>query len=338
MTKTFNAFAPSNIAFIKYWGKREPAMQWPTNDSLSMTLSSTGTNTSCKRIDGHIDEITWSGQKLEAQDKRFIKAVKHLHYLRENFGVAGALSVSTSNTFPTGAGIASSASGFAALTIAALACWTDTSDWDALVKKIGLQRLAHAARMGSGSACRSVLGGLVQWQAGASPLEQSVTNLQTIAPLELADSIVLVDAGEKTHSSTEGHSYATSSPMFGLRLAGLPERIAAMHKALIHQDLPTFGNLLEQEALEMHSIMMTATPAIHYVRAEAWDLLATLRKWRQETGCNAYFTLDAGSNPHIISPVAEQKNIVAFLQSQYPKYTVLIDKIGNAPKLSSMEG
>jgi diphosphomevalonate decarboxylase len=107
---------------------------------------------------------------------------------------------------------------------------------------------------------------------------------------------------------------------------------------LINQDLPTFGNLLEQEALEMHSIMMTATPAIHYVRPEAWELLATMRKWRQETGCHAYFTLDAGSNPHIISPLSEQKNVVTFLQSQYPKYTVLIDKIGNAPKLSCVEG
>jgi diphosphomevalonate decarboxylase len=331
----YTAVVPSNIAFIKYWGKRPGALQWPTNDSISMTLSGIHTTTAAQVLDrGGIDILRWDGGLLADCDPRYRKFAKHLHMLKQETGFEGVLDVSTANSFPTGAGIASSASGFGALTVASLAAMHRMSGWDELTAAFGTQRLAHWARLGSGSACRSLFGGYVRWHAGDQPDRQSCEQIAPADFLELSDIVVICDAKEKAHSSSDGHQLAWTSPLFKLRLAGLPERLDLMENAIRSRDFERMGELLETEALEMHSIMMTSQPSLHYGNAQTWEILGHLRHLRLSKQLQAYFTLDAGPNPHIICRSTEQKMVVEAIRKQYPELTIIVDKIGSGVRLT----
>jgi diphosphomevalonate decarboxylase len=335
MNKTYTAVAPSNIAWIKYWGKRPDAKQWPTNDSISMTLSDIATTTSATVSSGaEYDRLTWAGAVLADCDPRYRRFAQFLTYLKQESGFRGALQVETSNSFPTGAGIASSASGFAALSIAALAAMHKIDSMDELISSIGLQRLAHFARIGSGSACRSLLGGIVHWQSGDSPTDQKITQIAKPEDWSLCDVVMVVEGAEKQTGSSDGHQAAWSSPIFELRLAGLAARLERLKSAIAERDFHEIGIILEEEAIEMHSVMMTSVPPIFYANTRTWQILSWLRKWRSESGVQAYFTLDAGPNPHLICRQTDQKVLVDAISMQYPEIHTIIDNIGAGVKLS----
>ena len=173
--KVFVAEAPSNIAFLKYWGKDDAKAQWPSNDSLSMTLSHCRTRTqSVLRKDFTDFLISFDGQILKDGSKKD-KIQRYLSFLKDKFHFEGFLEVETENNFPTGSGVASSASGFAALTISSLAAWTGSQTFEDLNEKgFSLEKLAYLSRLGSGSSCRSFFGGYVVWEKGKSPENQEV--------------------------------------------------------------------------------------------------------------------------------------------------------------------
>lgn len=326
----YKAIVPSNIAFLKYWGKSDEKAQWPANDSLSMTLSDLNTTTSCQLA--AVDSIAINGEDIAEHSSH--KAWRHLQYLREHFERSEPLKIRSHNSFPTGCGIASSASGLGAFTTAVLACWFKAESLSELEQHdISLEQLAHLARLGSGSACRSFYGGYVEWLRNDSPEEQSVKQSFKKDHWSLSDAIALFSKTEKTVGSTEAHRAAPHSLLFKPRLAILPERKRRMLAAINNRDLSVLGPLLEEEALEMHAVIMTAQPATHYLTEKSCEFLAWLRKARRDQGCPVYFTIDAGPNIHLIYETKNHDKVAEFLAQQPYTNDFLWDKVGHGVQL-----
>ena len=331
----YSASAPSNIALVKYWGKRDPANQWPTNDSISLTLKNARSLTQARVMSRGEDSISF----LDHVDKKIIdtngnsqlKPLKHLEYLREKLGFTAHLAITTENTFPTGCGIASSASGMAALTIAALAAWTDSHNLEQLKSRgFSLEKLASLARMGSGSACRSLHGGIVHWQAGDRHENQTVSQL---GDWNLSDLIAIADPKAKGTSSSQGHELAWSSPLFKLRLAAINERIAKVKQAIHGKNFELLGQLIEEDALEMHAIMMTSSPSLRYLQPKSLEIAEWVRNLRSNELIPVYFTIDAGPNIHMICEKQHEQSVRdKFLNAFSCK--LINDTMGTGPTLS----
>jgi diphosphomevalonate decarboxylase len=332
--KIYRAKAPSNIALIKYWGKRDAAKQWPANDSLSMTLSGCLSTTTVRVTDSAEHTFSFEGGTLCPNTQ---KPLRHLERLAREFGFTQKLGVNTSNSFPTGTGIASSASGLSALTLAALAAWSESASMAELTEKFGIQRLATFSRLGSGSACRSLQGGFVKWLAGKSPDEQSVEQIASADHWKLHDVIVIFSDQPKQVGSTEAHDWAWDSPLFELRLAGLAEKTRLAQKAIEERDLKTLGPIIEAEALEMHSVMMTSDQPVNYLTEKSVRFMSWLRKLRFRESLEAYFTLDAGPNVHLLCEPETLPFLQHRLQRDWGQTMVIIDQIGRGPVIDTIQ-
>lgn len=283
------AVAPANIAFIKFWGKKNENLRLPANGSISMNLSGVSTRTSVEfskdliadyvEIDGSVSE----GKELE-------RVVKHLDLIRSEAGLDLRAKVVSKNNFPKGTGIASSASGFAALTKAAS---------KALNLKLSEKKLSILARMGSGSACRSIPDGFVEWKEGSSSVNSYAYSIYAPDYWDLRDVIALVGDVSKKVSSTEGHTRVESSPFFKARLQNINYKIKEIKKALKTKDFTKFGEIIEEEAINMHAVMMTSRPPLFYWTPKTFEIIQAVRDWRDE-GLKAYYTIDAGANVHVI--------------------------------------
>jgi diphosphomevalonate decarboxylase len=290
MDKKATASAGANIAFIKYWGQRDAELRIPLNNSISMTLDAASTITTVQfHSESGRDELTLNGQAAP-EDGR-VRAARHLDVIRDLAGISLKARVESRNNFPTGAGIASSASGFAALTAAAC-------------KAAGLNRsmdeLSRMARLGSGSACRSIFGGFVEWEAGSTHADSFAGPIAPPDHWELADVIAVVSEEQKGVSSAAGQKLAQTSPFMEARLQVVNRSLPEMRRAIKEKNLRALGEIIEAEALSMHAVMMTSTPSLIYWNDGTVALLQAIRKWR-EAGLPAYFTIDAGPNVHIIT-------------------------------------
>jgi diphosphomevalonate decarboxylase len=327
------AVVPSNIAFIKYWGKRDEISQWPANDSLSMTLSAAHTVTEARLSDGPCDQLVRNGT-LVSPDGKDDKALRHISLLRERLGFKSPLAISTRNTFPADCGIASSASGLGALTLAAVAAWTGAESLEHLVDLgFPIQRLAHLARLGSGSACRSLLGGYVEWRSGAHSDDQSIKAVASPEDFPLSDVIVLLSKAAKPVSSTAAHRHAWTSPLFAPRLAGLSKRHNEVRQAIAARDIERLGDAIEAEALEMHAVMMSSTPPAFYMTSETSRLLAWVRDERSRGGLEAWFTVDAGPNVHLICRPQVAQEVAHRIMHDFGAPELLVDQVGHGPRL-----
>lgn len=334
MTEIYRVGAPSNIAFLKYWGKKDPLLQWPANDSLSMSLNQLASRTSAFVHDADDHSFQFQGEALPRSHASFSKVYKHLDSLATHYGFSEKLSISSGNSFPTGAGIASSASGLAALTLAAMACWTHSGSFAELeAKGYSREHLAHLARLGSGSAGRSLFGGYVQWQAGSHADKQRILPLYPADHWPLHDTVLLFSHSEKSKSSTAAHADAWTSLLFRPRIAGAPERMQAMLKALHARQISELGPLLETEALDMHAVMLTARPPQYYLTEESVACLAAFRRARQEGRFEAYFTIDAGPNIHVIHEASASSALNGWLAESFPTLQLLHDRVGEGPWL-----
>ncbi len=287
------AQAKSNIAFIKYWGNRDARLRMPLNDSLSMDLDALITETTVQ-FDDALNEDQIIVGEIEVTEARRTRVVEQLDRIRAEAKAQSKARVMSRNNFPTGAGLASSASAFAALTLAGT---------HAAGLELSERALSVLARQGSGSAARSIPSGFVEWLAATgttSTSEQSFA--RSIAPpdfWDLHDVVVVVSQEEKQVGSTDGHQAAPSSPFFAERLNRLPERFHRARRALLARDLKALGTIIEIEAVELHFIAMTSRPPIFYWMPEMVRVIESARAWR-EGGLPVYFTLDAGPNVHLI--------------------------------------
>ena len=294
------ANAGANIAFIKYWGVRDPEFNIPLNDSVSMTLDAARTTTEVEfspRLDA--DELTINGQPASPAARARVS--RHLDLLRERAGVPWRARVDSWNTFPMGAGLASSAAAFAALTAAAAA---------ALGLRLSERELSRLARRGSGSAARSIYGGYVWWHAGHDDASSFAEPLAPPEHWNLRDIVAVVAEEEKAVSSAEGHRLAHTSPFLEARLAQVERLLARVRRAIQQRDLTLLGPCLEADALAMHFVMMSSTPPLFYWAPETVALIKAVHAWR-DGGLPVYFTIDAGPNVHLICEVADAERVIA---------------------------
>lgn len=303
MKKT--AKAPANIAFIKYWAKADAATRVPKNNSISMNLSDMYSictvefDASLKKNEVHfLDEETIKSQELarisDALDK-----------IRNIAGSVLFAKVVTKNNFPKATGIASSASGFAALTLAA-------------TKALGLnlteKELSLLARTFSGTACRSIPDGFVEWQKGTYENDSYALSLHPPEYWDIADVVAVVTSKMKKVSSTDGHALAPTSPFYELRLAGMDAKIANLKKHMRDKNFTSFGRIVEDEALNMHAICITSTPPLLYWQPETIRIMKNIALWRESGELESYFTIDAGSTVHVICRGTDAQKAKSYLE------------------------
>ncbi len=292
------AVAPSNIAFIKYWGRKDEVLRLPENGSISMNLSDLLTTTTVEfNKNFKEDEIIINGVKEKNEGNR---AIKHLDRIRKLAKISDRAKVVTKNNFPTGTGLSSSASGFAALTVAASV---------AAGLKFSEKELSILARQGSGSACRSIPDGFVEWLDGDTSDTSYGVSLYPHDYWDIVDVVAVVSKNKKDVSTTEGHKLAVSSPFFPLRLAKIKEKINLIKRYMKEKNFSAFGELVEGEALELHAIMLTSTPSLIYWLPGTLKVMHAVKRWRQE-GLPVYFTVNTGQDIHLICQKKDVEKIV----------------------------
>lgn len=309
------AVAPANIAFIKYWGKADDRLRLPLNSSISMNLSACTTTTTVEFSKDYTrDRIEWLDG--EFSEKETIRIVRHLDRLRERAKSNLKTRVMTKNSFPKSAGIASSASGFAALTVAATA---------ALGLQLSEKELNIFARLGSGSACRSIPDGFVEWAKGKNSATSYAYSLYPYTHWDLRDILAVVEASKKKVSSTEGMDEVKTSPFWGRRLRDIPDRIKRAKRALLEKDLKELGMVIEEDCINMHAVMMTQKPPLFYWNGATMEIIRAVGQWRSE-GIPVYFTIDAGPNVHLICEAKDEESIVRKARTLSSVEQVIINK------------
>ena len=340
----FEWSAPSNIALVKYWGKK--ANQIPANPSISFTLNNCKTITKLgfekkESTDGFSFDLLFKGQPKESFrpkiEKFFERVVAYLPFLKDYH-----FTIDTQNTFPHSSGIASSASGMAALAMNLMSVERLLNPQ--ITDAYFYQKASFLARLGSGSACRSVKGSVVVWGAHAEiegssdlfgvPFTGQVHDIFN----DYQDTILLVDKGEKQVSSTLGHDLMHNHPYAERRFAQAHDNLSALKAALVEGNLDAFIKITESEALTLHAMMMTSQPYFILMKPNTLEIINAIWKFRQETSVPVCFTLDAGANVHILYPENVSVKVLDFIKNELLGYCqnsqYICDKIGAGSELT----
>ncbi|MFQ5343551.1 MAG: diphosphomevalonate decarboxylase [Anaerolineae bacterium] len=294
--------APSNIAFVKYWGNADPRLNIPFNNSISMNLSAAWTRTTVEFDSAFTgDTLVIDGRPVNGAAR--IRVSRHLDRIRGLAGTESHARVVSENNFPMGTGIASSAAAFAALSLAGTA---------ALNIDLSEREMTELARLGSGSAARSIPDGYVELKAGGGHITSFAYSLQAPSHWDLRDIVVIVSREEKRVGSSQGHTAAETSPHFTTRLAELPARLKAVRQAIRDRDIQALGEAAEADAISLHVVAMTSRPPIYYWAPATVRLIHAVHEWRH-AGLPVYFTLDAGPNVHLICEAEYEHDVRARL-------------------------
>ena len=290
MNKYAVALAHPNIAFIKFWGLADEIRHIPSNGSISMNIGCLSTKTSVE-FDSALkkDALILNGEPISGG--ALARVGRFMDRIRQMAGQNLYAHIISENNFPIGAGLASSASGFAALALAGTA---------ALGLELSERELSVLARYGSGSACRSIPGGFVEWLVAPHTGE---TYAQSIAPPEhwdLVDCIAILSDAHKPVGSEEGMRRAGSSPLQEARVHDAERRLEVCRQAILKRDFKALAGVTELDSNMMHAVMMTSDPPLYYWQAGSLSIMRAVKAW-QEEGIEVTFTLDAGPNVHLIT-------------------------------------
>jgi diphosphomevalonate decarboxylase len=339
---SFEWSAPSNIALVKYWGKKE--RQIPANPSISFTLKNCKTITKLEVVKKSENndfsfELLFEGkpkedfkpkiQKFFERIEQFCPFLKEYHF-----------KIDTQNTFPHSSGIASSASGMAALAMNIMSL--EKAINPSISDDYFYAKASFLARLGSGSACRSIKGEVVVWGNHAeisgssdlfgvefSEIHQNFKNYQ--------DTILLVDKGEKQVSSTIGHDLMHNHPFAERRFTQAHENLSKIKAILSSGNVEEFIKIVESEALTLHAMMMTSMPYFILMKPNTLEIINKIWKFRNETQVPVCFTLDAGANVHVLYPENVKENVLQFIQNELIEYCqngqYICDEIGNGSQL-----
>jgi diphosphomevalonate decarboxylase len=319
---TATAQACANIAFIKYWGNRDNALRLPSNSSISMNLDGLHTRTTVSfQPSLPYDELIINGHEIRGAGSDRISYI--LEIIRGMTNIHERAEVISENNFPSGAGIASSAAAFAALALAGST---------AAGLSLSEAELSRLARRGSGSAARSIPSGFVEWQAGTGEEDSYAFSIAEPDHWDLVDCVAIVSASHKKTGSTEGHSIAPTSPLQAARVADAARRLEICRRAILERDFNTFASIVELDSDMMHAVMMTSTPALHYWKASSLEVMICVRQWRAE-GIPVCYTVDAGSNVHVICPETEANLIEQKLRQIEGVQNVLLARAGGPARL-----
>ncbi|MBP2478559.1 diphosphomevalonate decarboxylase [Crossiella equi] len=284
-----SAVAHANIALVKYWGKKDAELVIPRTSSLSMTLDAFYTTTTVSFLEREgEDEVTLDGAAVTGEPRRRVTAF--LDLVRARAGRTGKAVVDSVNAVPTGAGLASSSSGFAALALAASTACGLALDETAL---------SRLARRGSGSASRSVFGGFAQWNAGHDDTSSYAEPVPS-AGFDPVLVVALVNTGHKSVNSRDAMRHTVStSPLYQAWVDSSAEDLKEMREAVGRADLDAVGVIAERNALGMHATMLAARPAVRYLAPTTVSVLDTVLELRK-AGVSAYATMDAGPNVKVL--------------------------------------
>ncbi|OIQ17613.1 MAG: diphosphomevalonate decarboxylase [Flavobacterium sp. MedPE-SWcel] len=319
---SFEWSAPSNIALVKYWGKKEN--QIPANPSISFTLNN------CKTITKLIFEkkndnsnfsfdLLFEGKPKESFrpkiEKFFERIVAYIPFLKEYH-----FTIDTQNTFPHSSGIASSASGMAALAMNLMSLERLLNP--EMTDEYFFQKASFLARLGSGSACRSVKGNVVVW--GENKAIEGSSNLFGVPFTDevhdvfkdYQDTILLIDKGEKQVSSTVGHNLMHGHPYAEKRFEQAHDNLSKIKEALGNGDTASFIKIVESEALTLHAMMMTSMPYFILMKPNTLEVINKIWQFRQETNVPVCFTLDAGANVHVLYPKNNSAEVLEFIKNE----------------------
>lgn len=301
---------PSNIALIKYWGKYEK--QIPANPSISFTLNHCKTATEMQFVAGEKFEVTTFLAEREAPHfaekiEKYYKSIEvYLPWI-----LKGKYIIRTKNTFPHSSGIASSASGFGAIAKCLMELDAAFSSVDST--EFTLKKASFLARLGSGSACRSLYEGLVVWGEttvlkGSSDLFAKPYPATEVHPIfkDFKDWVLLIHEGEKSVSSTLGHALMNNHPYAKRRFQEAQDNFEILKQILKDGNLAEFITLVEHEALTLHALMMMSTPAFILMNPKTLEVINKIWEFRKETQLPLFFTLDAGANVHLLFPNGEK--------------------------------
>ncbi|MDB1552851.1 diphosphomevalonate decarboxylase [Latilactobacillus sakei] len=318
MGQSATARAHTNIALIKYWGKKDANLIIPQNSSLSLTLDHFYTDTTVTFSETLTrDQIIFNGQ--EADEQTQTKMSQFLDLIRQQAGRSAFASVETTNHVPNAAGLASSASGYAALAAAgSRAAGLDLNRRD----------LSRLARRGSGSATRSIYGGFVEWQRGtndqdsyAIPVQEEIDwDIQMIA-------IVLNDRQKRVASRAGMASVVATSPYYPSWVETAQADLPKMKDAIVKKDINLVGQLAEKSAMQMHATTLSAVPPFTYFEPETLQAIEVVERLRQQ-GVSCYYTMDAGPNVKVICTSRETSQILAALAPYFTAEQLLVAKPG----------
>lgn len=284
------ARAHPNIAFIKYWGNRDDRLRLPANGSISMNLAGLESVTTVRFSESlSADSFILNGQPQV--NEALVRVSDQLDKIRQLSDASIRAEVISQNNFPIGTGVASSASAFAALTAAAVA---------ALNLQLSEHEISALARLGSGSASRSVPSGFVEWYMGNDHQTSFAKTIAEPDHWDLVDLVVVISTMHKEVGSTGGHSLANTSPLQSARIADTPRRLNLCRTAIQERDFDAFAHIVEQDALIMHAVMMSSNPRLIYWLPTTLAIISEVAKWRA-TGIAVCFTIDAGPNVHLIT-------------------------------------
>jgi len=328
--------SPSNIALVKYWGKMED--QIPCNPSISFTLQKSVTEMSLqwviKEYPGplrfFLDDFE-NKKFAERIEKYFIK-IKDLLPFLTNMEIV----IRAKNSFPHSVGIASSASSFSALGIILSKLNHLVNPYDSVEKL--LSHASNLSRLGSGSACRSVFGGFNIWGMDDISLSKAsrIENVHKVFH-DLQDAILIVDSTPKKVSSSEGHRLMQNHIYATKRFEQANANARLMLDVLKSGDLIKFGEIVEEEALSLHGLMMTSRPNYILLRPNTLRILELIRNCRSNNKLPIYFTMDAGPNIHLLYPKSVKKEVVEFIDNNLVKYCErnrwIDDCVGEGPQV-----
>lgn len=334
--------SPSNIALVKYWGKY--GEQLPRNTSLSLTLSEAFTETSVQYRPKETGEplisisFLFEGKEqpaFQAKITRFLESViMHFPFLE-----ALHLDIESSNSFPHSAGIASSASSMSALALCL--CQIESGIYGGMRPHEFFEKASTIARLGSGSACRSLYPVAASWgkhtdipfsaNEYATPLDHRVHAVFT----DMHDTILIASAAEKSVSSRAGHALMNGNPYAEARYAQANAHISTLLQTMQNGDLETWGAIVEKEALTLHALMMASEPPFILMKPNTLHIIEKVHQFRAETKLPLYFTLDAGPNVHLLYPHSAASEVETYIRQELLSYCennrALFDRVGKGP-------
>lgn len=335
--------SPSNIALVKYWGKY--GNQLPKNPSLSLTLKNSYSDTKVnyeyyknqKKIGFSLKFESKTNIKFAMKVGKFLKNIRPLFKYLDNYNLA----IESSNTFPHSAGIASSAAFYSSLALC-LCSMEEKVLNKKRNQKAFYRKASDMARLGSGSASRSVYGGVVLWGKmkgivnSSNKYAISLKGKQYNKLKNICDTILIVSSEEKKISSTIGHSLMQDNPYAKVRFKDATDNLARLLVGMKRNNRKDFISIVERDALSLHAMMMTSHPSFMLLEPNTISIINAVREYRGKTGANICFTLDAGPNVHLLYPKNEKNKVMKFIKSKLLKYCekkrFIKDEVGDGPR------
>lgn len=333
--------SPSNIALIKYWGKR--GNQLPCNPSVSMTLKNAVSRTIMEytpNMNSQTIDFKFEGKSNEHFQKRIASFINKLS-VEFPFLKDFSFSISSENTFPHSTGIASSASALSALALCICSMEEEVNGVKFESDEFN-RKASYIARLGSGSASRSIYGGYAVWGKSNAFSKSSddfaVPFSRYVHPVfdDYQDSILLISSAKKTVSSSAGHQLMNSHPYANARFDQANTHFEQLLGILRSGDLETFVEVVENEALSLHALMMNSSPSFTLLRPNTLEAIERIRNFRKETGIPVCFTLDAGPNIHLMYPKSDMEKVKLFIENELSCLLedgkFILDEKGNGPQ------